>query len=139
MAQTTVKPPDQSTQEYVPKDRARVQLEDARNLQYWAGRFGVTVAQLQAAIEVWGEEIADIQLLLDLRDPQPDDPPVRAMIPTEAEGAELARRFWEIVRIGGMPRDTNFGWVEAREFLFGAANAQKGLDGQDRSPPPVVD
>ncbi|HEV7406606.1 MAG TPA: DUF3606 domain-containing protein [Chthoniobacteraceae bacterium] len=127
MAQTTsaVKTPDQSTQEYVPKDRARVLLEDARNLRYWAGRFGVMVAQLQAAIEVWGEEVSDLRLLLDLRDPQPHDPPVRAMISTEAEGAELARRFWEIVRTGSMAGRMAFGCGEAREFLFAAANAQR--------------
>ena len=127
MAKTTsaVISPDQSTQEYVPEDRARVQLGDARNLQYWAGRFRVTVAQLQAAVEVWGDEIADIRLLLELREPQPDDPPVRAIIPAEAESAELARLFWEIVRAGGTARRTTLGWRDARDFLFAAANAQR--------------
>jgi hypothetical protein len=127
MAKTTsaVKTPDHSTQKYVPNDRARVQLGDTRNLRHWAGRFGVTDAQLEAAIEVWGDEIADLRLLLDLREPQPDDPPVRALSPTEAESAELARRFWQIVRAGGMPRGTSLGCGEARDFLFAAANAQR--------------
>lgn len=48
-----------------PADRSRIDLRDAYEVRYWTEAFGVTTAQLRAAVKEAGPMAADVKRHLD--------------------------------------------------------------------------
>lgn len=44
-----------------PKDRARVNVNEAHELKYWCSKFGCTEAQLRAAVKAVGVMAVDVE------------------------------------------------------------------------------
>ena len=51
--------------ETVPADRGRIKVEDVREVQWWAKRFGCSEVQLRHAVETVGTSAARVEQLLD--------------------------------------------------------------------------
>ena len=54
--------------ETIPADRGLIDLEDAREVQWWSKQFGCSVDQLLRAVSKVGNSAAKVEQLLDGKD-----------------------------------------------------------------------
>ena len=51
--------------ETLPADRSRIEIDDPREVRYWAVKFGCSEAQLRAAVARVGTSAAQVERVID--------------------------------------------------------------------------